>query len=51
MSRLSHPIRKPALEALLEEIRRYLAAVDTFRREGHEPRWLAEASTSPRLVA
>ena len=31
------------IERLLEEIRRYLAAVETFRREGHEPRWLAES--------
>ena len=31
-----------ALEAaeLMREIERYLAAVETFRREGCEPRWL-----------
>jgi len=27
---------------LIREARRYLAAVDTFRAEGHEPRWLPE---------
>jgi hypothetical protein len=26
-------------DALIDEIRRYLAAIDTFRREGHEPCW------------
>ena len=26
-------------EELMREIARYLAAVETFRREGHEPRW------------
>ena len=31
------------IERLLDEIRRYLAAVDAFRREGYEPRWQAEA--------
>jgi hypothetical protein len=34
------------VEALLREIRRYLAAVDEFRRLGHEPRWQPERSTS-----
>jgi hypothetical protein len=29
-------------EALILEIRRYLAAVDTFRAEHCEPTWLAE---------
>ena len=27
------------LEELLQEVERYLAAVDVFRVEGHEPRW------------
>ncbi len=27
-------------EELMREIARYLAAVEIFRREGHEPRWL-----------
>ena len=31
-----------ALDALFDEIHAYLAAVDAFRREGHEPRWQAE---------
>ena len=29
------------VEALMTEIRRYLAAVDAFRAEGCEPRWAA----------
>jgi hypothetical protein len=29
----------PDVAALLREIRRYLAAVDEFRRLGCEPRW------------
>ena len=29
----------PRVDRLLDEIRRYLAAVDAFRREGYEPRW------------
>lgn len=33
----------PAIDRLLDEIRRYLAAVEAFRREGCEPRWLPEA--------
>jgi hypothetical protein len=39
MTSTSHEIEKPAIEALLDEIRRYLAAVDAFRRAGYEPRW------------
>ena len=27
------------LDELIDEIRRYLDAVDAFRSEGHEPRW------------
>jgi len=37
---------RPDVEALLREIRRYLAAVDEFRRLGHEPRWRAEEARS-----
>jgi hypothetical protein len=29
-------------KALIDEIRRYLAAVDAFRAEGREPHWQAE---------
>jgi hypothetical protein len=29
------------VESLLDEIRRYLDAVDTFRSEGRSPRWRA----------
>ena len=28
-----------AIDGLLDEIRRYLDALDVFRREGCEPRW------------
>jgi hypothetical protein len=31
-------------EGLMDEVRRYLAAVDVFRAEGREPRWAAEAT-------
>ena len=36
-----------ALEAaeLMREIERYLAAVEAFRREGCEPRWLDHCDT------
>jgi hypothetical protein len=27
---------------LMREVRRYLSAVETFRAEGHEPRWRVE---------
>jgi hypothetical protein len=30
------------IEALLDEIRRYLAAVDAFRAAGCEPTWRAD---------
>ena len=32
------------LEVLFDEIRRYLEAIEVFRREGHEPRWRCEAN-------
>jgi hypothetical protein len=36
------------IETLMAEVRRYLAAVETFRAEGCELRWLAEpASEAP----
>jgi hypothetical protein len=35
----THVIERSPVEVLLEEIRRYLSAVDAFRREGREPRW------------
>ena len=30
--------------ALVAEMQRYLAAVDTFRAEGREPRWLDQST-------
>ena len=42
MNRSSQPVRKPASDVLVDEIQRYLAAVDTFRREGCGPRWRSE---------
>jgi hypothetical protein len=36
------------MHQLLHEARRYLAAVDTFRAEGHEPSWRAECEPAPR---
>ena len=32
-------VRPEELTELFTEIRRYLEAVETFRSEGHEPRW------------
>jgi hypothetical protein len=32
---------------LAVEAARYLAAVEAFRREGHEPHWAAEGDRSP----
>lgn len=31
---------------LMSEVRRYLAAVDTFRAAGREPKWLPERNDS-----
>ncbi|MFL5965970.1 MAG: hypothetical protein ACJ747_05395 [Gaiellaceae bacterium] len=36
------------VNALVDEIRRYLAAVDVFRAEGAAPRWRAERAGSRR---
>ena len=33
-------------EALIDEIERYLVAVEAFRREGCEPRWLDSRTKS-----
>ena len=35
-----------ALEVLHDEIRRYLDAVELFRREGREPEWRLEGTTT-----
>jgi hypothetical protein len=37
------------LEELFAEISRYLAAVELFRREGHEPSWRVEG-THPEVL-
>jgi hypothetical protein len=37
------------LETLVDEIRLYLEAVELFRREGREPRWLSERSEKEAL--
>lgn len=34
------------IEALFDEIRRYLELGDLFRCEGHEPRWRLESPTT-----
>ena len=34
------------LDALIDDIRRYLDAVDAFRREGHEPRWQEDLTSA-----
>ena len=42
MSATDHPTETIAVEALMSEIERYLAAVDAFRAEGCNPRWRPE---------
>ena len=37
---------RDVLETLHDEIRRYLDAVELFRREGREPQWNAEGTTT-----
>jgi hypothetical protein len=37
---------KTQTQALITEILRYLAAVDAFRAQDCEPRWLAERQTA-----
>jgi hypothetical protein len=39
----NHKQTNVTVDRLVEEIRRYLAAVDVFRREGCGPRWQPEA--------
>jgi hypothetical protein len=34
------PTKRPIATGLIDEMRRYLIAVETFRAEGCEPRWL-----------
>jgi hypothetical protein len=43
-------LERVVLGSLFEEIRRYLEAVDAFRREGREPRWRIEAFTTEVLT-
>jgi hypothetical protein len=35
------------IAGLIDEIARYLAAVDLFRAEGREPQWLGESAAPP----
>ena len=35
------------VEILMRDVWRYLRAVDTFRAEGHEPRWRPEPTGPP----
>jgi hypothetical protein len=43
---------QPKTSRLMDEVRRYLIAVDAFRAEGREPRWTPEhpTPTKPRRV-
>ena len=49
--------QKVDLKSLMREVCSYLAAVDAFRAEGHEPRWrrelpdIGETDTPCRLAA
>ena len=36
---ISSALDERTLDALIAEIRRYLAVVEVFRAEGYEPRW------------
>lgn len=36
------PLTSADVNVLFAEIRRYLAAIETFRREGREPHWAPE---------
>jgi hypothetical protein len=38
-------------EGLMDEVHRYLAAVDVFRAEGREPRWAASGRSESRIAA
>jgi hypothetical protein len=40
---MNHAKEASPMKRLLDEIMRYLAAVDAFRAEGCEPRWRAES--------
>jgi hypothetical protein len=44
----STPDDEMKLDELMREVRRYLVAVDAFRAEGHEPRWLPEQACAPK---
>jgi hypothetical protein len=37
----------PGPPSLMDEITRYLAAVDAFRAAGYEPTWRAETAPAP----
>ena len=43
---LSNALQPGDIEALLTEIARYLEAVELFRREGREPHWHREGTTT-----
>jgi hypothetical protein len=43
-------LERDVLKSLFEEIRRYLEAVEAFRREGREPRWRIEVLTKEVLT-
>jgi hypothetical protein len=49
------PTKRPTATGLIDEMRRYLIAVETFRAEGCEPHWLPvgelETAARPGLKA
>jgi hypothetical protein len=49
------PTKRPTASGLIDEMRRYLIAVETFRAEGCEPHWLPvgelETAARPGLKA
>jgi hypothetical protein len=42
---------QPDITGLIDEVRRYLIAVEVFREEGHQPRWWPEFASAPTLGA
>jgi hypothetical protein len=42
---------QPDITGLIDEVRRYLIAVEVFREEGHQPRWWPEFASAPTVPA
>jgi len=42
---------QPDNSCLMDEVRRYMIAVEVFRAEGHQPRWWPEFASAPTVPA